>query len=268
MLRDLLAGDGGKEQFRFLYVDLPRRMTYCSINKVASSAWRRVMYLAATPDAPLVEPQSAELEVRMHKWFKGAVEAMTPREKLAALVSGGTVASVVVRDPLERFISGFLNKCVATGTSRAEAHMMHCPVRRRATPAATLDALLAALTAAARRHTTLDSHFLPQHTFCGLRLFASYFRVIKFDDMLAGGEALIAAAPVSANQRTRLYAALRASIAGPKANPTTSLKSEMDALLTRDRVQRIAQLYMEDYRVFGFPLPPLFKADASDPGGL
>ena len=246
-----------------ILVDTDNRLAFCSLEKIASSAWRRVMYLLAHPREAVNAPRTDAAELAMHAWFFAhtrfrAVSGGKPDElagkRLAAVLDPAYTASVVVRDPLDRFLSGFLNKCVQEADVKAAAAAHVCPVRRLRTPGATLDSLLEFLLRRATEHT--DPHFRPQTAFCGLRLLSSNYHVIAFEDMADGAESLLAVAKLPTPARAARFAeAVRGVILAAPANPTGSLKSLIPDLLTPARLSSIVQLYADDYRLLGYPLP-------------
>ncbi|KAL3817101.1 hypothetical protein ACHAXA_009932 [Cyclostephanos tholiformis] len=85
---------------------------YCTIEKVATTQWRNVQcllnYGKNVSKNPLpCRPRKIELERRRKK----------------TVGEGGSVSrAVMLRDPLERMLSGYLNKCVHVPTRKLEGH--------------------------------------------------------------------------------------------------------------------------------------------------
>eukprot|EP00904_Undaria_pinnatifida_P008770 jgi/Undpi1/5022/HiC_scaffold_19.g08374.m1 len=87
-------------------------IVYCPIPKVASSEWKRALRW-------MVGIEEWEgTRSNLHKIVSNGLERLTDRgleETRWALESDRYLKFVVVRDPAERLVSGFLNKCVKEG---------------------------------------------------------------------------------------------------------------------------------------------------------
>ena len=262
ILRNILARDK-PHSMNHVLVDADNALAFCSLEKIASSAWRRAMYLLRHPEEAVTATRTDAAELVMHRWFMEYTwfPGDDPRaEELAAgrldaVLDPAYTASVIVRDPLARFLSGFLNKCVHEIGAGSEVDAHACPIDRRESPSATLDGLLHYLQVIPLEH--VDPHFRPQTMFCGLRLLSSHYHVIAFEDMTTGTEALLAAAKLPTPERAARFADVlrRIVLAAPPANPTGSLKSLIPDLLTPERLATIVQVYADDYRLLGYPLP-------------
>jgi len=256
VLNNLWRGTGKAFQFNRIYADDDNKLLYCSIEKTACTAWRRVMYRMQHPhDATYMSDVS---EFRIHNWFLNATKAPSADvardvawEKLGKLADEAYTAFVIARDPVDRFVSAYLNKCVQEPEK--------CAVNVSATPPGVelIDYLLDELL-----DTPIDVmnvHFRPLYSFCGLRLLSRSYRVIRFNHMVADAYAVAAAAHLPPARHALLMGALKDNIdTDEKANPTTELKDLTAALLNRRRMVKFMLMYADDYEIFGFPLPPIY----------
>jgi len=260
VLANLLRGTGNIFQFDRIYADDDNKLLYCSIEKTACTAWRRVMYRMQHPHDN--EYMSGVSEHRVHRWFLDATKAPNSEvarrvalEKLGKLADEAYTAFVIARDPVDRFVSAYLNKCVQEPEK--------CAVNVKATPRGVelIDYLLDELLKTPIDH--MNVHFRPLYSFCGLRLLSRSYRVIRFDHMAKDSYAVAAAAHLPPARHALLMGALKDNIdTDEKANPTTELKDLTSTLLNRHRMMKFMLLYADDYEIFGFPLPPIYLQGA------
>ena len=113
----LVAGVGQR-----MLVSVRHRLLFCPIEKVALSAWVRLFFALY------------EKPCRVHPWVFTSLrfatserelpllQAFAERDAARALECGRWTRAVAVRDPLDRLLSAFLDKCV-NGVQRRR----HCP---------------------------------------------------------------------------------------------------------------------------------------------
>lgn len=252
------------------------RLLYCSVPKVASTALKRLMLRANE----LTHWNCTDVEAVHHPHKSGVptMRGLGAADANAMLASDDWTRFVVVRDPVERFASAFLDKCIS------DALNFNCPVpdsAERTDPRAVFAAVEAAaasppstdsaqyLEVAATfggKHA-LNSHFMPQALFCDLRLTVPAYTVLTRDDLRERGLADVAArirplAQVPTALLTDFAAWSSAEFLGSTASGrATALAREWraaDAGAMLDLVRRIECFYLTDYELFTEHLSPVF----------
>ncbi|CAM9665193.1 unnamed protein product, partial [Ectocarpus sp. 4 AP-2014] len=227
------GGDAGKEKIVITHENLPKMknvvilreegIIYCPIAKVASAEWKRSLrWMVGIEDwmgnhTNLHSAGKNGLE-RLQEW---GLEGIT-----WALESDRYLRFVVVRDPAERLVSAFLNKCVTDGYMRGRlnpqgapncAYLSLMPTLFPNATEATLDThqrlrglverepedtfyhfasgILAEMKREGDACKVSNHHFQPQMCFCDLREILPAFHVISFHNMSAEAAAFAARIP-------------------------------------------------------------------------
>jgi Sulfotransferase family len=85
----------------------------------------------------------------------------------------------VARDPVDRFVSGFIDKCWLPA-NKSELHNWNCPVQDDSRNNITAVFLALKGEADARGKRSLNPHFRPQSLFCDIRVFRDRFYIIPY----------------------------------------------------------------------------------------
>ena len=179
------------------------RLLYCSVPKVASTILKRLFHRVNG----LSSWNSSDVDV-VHRPDKSGAATMRGMDvaRANALLSSTTwLRLVVVRDPVERFASAFLDKCYRKKLFLMGGSMVRnliCPIAsepERDNPVSVLTALESAAAATATSgHSyevgaalggvhALDAHFIPQALLCDLRLVRPAYTVLTLADVRARG---------------------------------------------------------------------------------
>ena len=175
------------------------RLAYCSVPKAASTVLKR-LFLRAN-GLPTWSSGDENVVHRSELSGMGTMRGLPAAAANALLRDAAWTRLVVVRDPVERFASAFLNKC------RASARNPVCPLppgdAARDDPRAVLAALEAAVqvpsdsphrnqaAAAFDGVHALNAHFMPQALLCDLRLALPAYTVLTYHELRRQGLARV-----------------------------------------------------------------------------
>ncbi|EOD33976.1 hypothetical protein EMIHUDRAFT_455666 [Emiliania huxleyi CCMP1516] len=161
---------GGAHSLLTRLLVVPRlRLAYCPIEKAGETRLIRLLFHAATGEA---NATFAHLVQASDKNLLPSLSGLAHAARLAVLACADFVKVVVVRDPLERLLSAYLDLCeprADDGPARSGHREQHCegfPLPRWRPSFDQLVDHLAALPPHER--SDLNQHFLPQAYFCGL----------------------------------------------------------------------------------------------------
>jgi hypothetical protein len=257
-----------RDGLEHVLVDHSNKLAYCSIAKNACTVWKRVMFT-------LLHPGEALPSVDIHTWMankEANLMDVPPAAATAIMNDPEYTRFVIIRDPLARFLSAFLNKCVQ------QAGNANCPVNAKwyqdrlkevyggrmselssrldtNETSELLDEVLAKL--AVQTVHAMNVHFQPQYIHCELRIFRHLFQVIRFEHMKEDVEALI----LRINERSPTMAstfrrAVNAYVlSGYKPNESGARHGLGASLLTPVRMAKLRRFLGDDYKFFGLPLP-------------
>lgn len=106
MLRDINAKGSGMHAGWHNLTMMDPAIDYCTIEKVATTQWRNVQCILNHGSDPVESPRPCQLN-------KSILEARSVKNVSRV---------VMLRDPLERFLSGYLDKCATDWRRRIEGH--------------------------------------------------------------------------------------------------------------------------------------------------
>ncbi|CAM9772294.1 unnamed protein product [Scytosiphon promiscuus] len=202
-------------------------LIYCAIAKTGCAEWKRALRWMVG-----MENWDADDSV-IHRWGHNGLEELKSWGLAGtqwALRSDRYFRFVVVRDPAERVLSAFLNKCVVAGISRDDPSMLqatgvpNCPYLEwmpdmfntttgaslatnkvfrdalQADPEGTFFKFISGVLAKAESwaedgRCKINRHYAPQICFCGLRETLAAYHVIPFHNMSAEAEILASRLP-------------------------------------------------------------------------
>ena len=184
---------------------------------------------------------------------------------------------VILRDPLERFLSAYLNKCVVitdttTTTKRKKQDILSSclvpPTLPRAGHASSrqgvvlgptfeetveyAEQLLVHSKESEKNAFTIDPHWAPQYTFCALHETVQYYDyIIVYDRKHIGKDVLNM---LSENGLQRYFMQFgkygNESMFARDTAHTTNARLQMKRYYTDDLAQRVYNVYRKDYEVF------------------
>lgn len=246
-------------------VDTGHKLGYCLIAKNACSKFKTLLDATRRDVRAIEQPHGihgGKLENAIH------FERVFPhggsrkyRELLQSPASNWTFF-VVVRDPLERLLSGFEDKCV---------HKVHWPClglpskhrKRRFVQFARR--MIAVLNNPHKNSCHMDGHFMPQHCFCGLReLLPDYDFVLKysFDGIGAETEQMLHAVGLNryfhgwgANHNETMFGGHTTHTNGATSRGDASRLAFYDRHLTRALAEELVEAFAEDYAVLRLQPP-------------
>jgi len=236
-----------------LLVSPRHALAVCVPFKAASAQWRRFMFA---------------LEGLEFKSF-GALPKTGTREQRAAIMPSGQAqeealqdpemrTAVIVRDPMERLLSAYLEKCLLNKTM--QIHDKHCLNFPKSTP--TFPAFVKRLEAAVHKHEinlrTVNIHYRLQSATCDRsgQWYSGYRYVVRMggDAPALSDQVGVLARAVGIAPRTALDFFPRESAAPHRTGAAGAALEHYD-LETADAARA---LYREDYEHFDVPLPSWF----------
>ncbi|CAD6184517.1 unnamed protein product [Caenorhabditis auriculariae] len=169
----------------------------------------------------------------------------------------------VIRDPVERFVSGFVDKCLREQTWKA--HRERCNgCRTNLTCFVEVEYSRMMHYTKHRRHVSFDDdHFFPQSWRCEFASSMSKYHLLKLN---AEKPAAFFDALVDLLQRSHVSDAsiefIDVSLRSKRTRHSTVNSPERTAVLreirgSRRLTSRLVQMYFYDFVLFGFPLPQI-----------
>ena len=252
-----------------LLASLPHRLIFCPIEKVATHQWVQ-LFLAAI-GKPCRDSFGSMDDAQRQRELP-MLDAFAPAHRKRMLKCGAASGSarpwikvVAVRDPLERLLSAFLDKCTSYPANDSH-HAMHCISFARTMPS--FDEFVRKLTPSS---IVNDHHFNLQSNFCQLRpskprfsplahppasetlphMLPEYDVVLKMSepDFLPQVDALLARVGIDLRLRRRFLPGASA------ARHRTGAARRMSSFYTRSLAERALRLYRRDYEAFGLRMP-------------
>lgn len=226
-----------------LFVYPPKKFAFCLIEKNACSTWIETVFQQLMREHDWSPWLESVLQthgfIRTDYNISWASQAKFGEQGIESIFQDPSATrAVFVREPLERFASAFLNKCIHT-------NLYYCPVKSAVFRDVVEWALQADL-------SSTDGHFMPQAYHCDLQRRISQYNVIGLmkEDSLnkdmdcvlskAGLHDFVGQAPSHVNQRHRAL------------NATSVLQKLFTPAAARQLIERLHV----DYDLFGFSKAP------------
>jgi len=227
--------------YQGLYVNKTAKFAFCTIEKNACSKWTAILNKLKTGDVNLNGP-SYDIS---HKTFSA-------EEALAVFSDDSAIRAVFVRDPLERFLSGFLNKC--TGNNCANPF---CFMRSKAMSGQKIPFEAAVKWLQSSNAADLDGHFKLQSKHCELdRRIHEYnvVQVMKPSTLSKDASCLLEKANLA-----------RLNTQGSKNGNKVFWEDEnkederytelLKHFYTREAAEVVLKIFERDYQTFSLPRP-------------
>ena len=226
----------------------------CRLPKVGSTSWAAAHSRAA-------------LRAQMKPWMRDN----RPMEQLRASHGApGAFTAVFLRDPLERFVSGFLDKCA--GVNVVEGHCGSHPLHRNGTRSGLMRAVSSSAAQRGASKAALElfadtvplqwnMHFIPQALACdelGRTLQNYSFVGVMNATYRAQIRQLLRAARGDSSAEkssTAFEAAVRQEFLNRPSRPTNKPAKSPLEHVSRSAAARLLRLYSLDYFELGLPLP-------------
>jgi chondroitin 4-sulfotransferase 11/chondroitin 4-sulfotransferase 13/dermatan 4-sulfotransferase 1 len=151
-------------------VDIKRKFIFCEIPKVACTDFKRLFRrLGGAADYESEEPW-------VHDPQKNGVLRLTdvpPDQARTMLSDPKWTKALFIRDPLERLLSGFLDKCRSPVSSRYD---IHCPFSGEVDFGTFMRYIFNEAKANHYGTMSMDEHWRPQHLVCDLQRWLPHYQ--------------------------------------------------------------------------------------------
>jgi Sulfotransferase family len=186
---DLVMTEEGRHE---LIIAEEAKLLYCSVPKSACSQMRIMMsrllgYSTELAIQQLHENDTSSITniggVFFHEWLKWPTPAdggVKGAEQ--AMADPQTTRFIVVRDPIERFISGFVDKCLEPA-KKGEPYNWNCPLQEPSRSNITAVFLEMKRQADNMGKAFVNEHFRPQSLFCDIRTYRDRYKVIPYSQL-------------------------------------------------------------------------------------
>ncbi|KAL6741695.1 hypothetical protein Aduo_014924 [Ancylostoma duodenale] len=185
-------------------------------------------------------------------------------EKLHSSLGEPRLEYAVVRHPIERFLSGFIDKCI-NEAKEAEARCYGCKGDMECVLRGLHAALVNASTTNYTEYNYEMAHFAPQTWYCNFKDHLNHYVILKFKEGSEGAsalakelEAIYRQAGAPDDLRQEIYAQL---LVGGTLHSTSGTAARVEARNTlmnnKSLLLRVVQIYYYDFVVFKFPQPIL-----------
>jgi hypothetical protein len=206
------------------------------------------------------------------KFPLASIATLSNSEIKTALTSPEWTRLVIYRDPVERFASGFLDKCTRKPEWNGKYCCTHnCPVRNADGSGGSLRQVLDTvenhISTSTSNTTTLDEHFRPTAWLCGLddAAIRANFKVISFKSMADDyWRAIMAARGIPKSRRSEVALAARELFASQSKQKYNRHTTRSEKLVNDWRAAeadpqhpehdipiRLRAMYAMDYAAFG-----------------
>lgn len=162
--------DGRPEWDNTPYVSKEHKLVFCEIPKVACSDFKRLFRrLNGAQDFESQAPW-------VHDPKQNGITRLTdmPSAEAASILKDPTwTKGVFIRDPMERLLSGFLDKCREPIESRYD---IHCPFSGHVSFGEFMDYIFTQADYNVHGKMSMDEHWRPQHLVCDLERWLPYYQ--------------------------------------------------------------------------------------------
>jgi len=254
-------------EYQGLFANSEHQFAMCMIEKNACSSWNKVL-------APLVGAIGPYWNVPDH-FTADTAESVFRNPK--------SIRAVFVRDPLERFLSGFLDKCVGSCDNTyclpRIPYLAGKQMENHPGTVSLMEFIDWMEQEPEQLHLLLDGHFRPQSSHCELDKRLNEYNAIGIMTAPTLGRDAICLLQKAGLQSLNEYA--DSSIFDDFSANETAMNQEAQTLLkqyyTPEAAQKVMKLYEADYRLFEFQQPSWLQAatgerlqtqTCEDPSGL
>jgi len=242
--RDFTHFDHGSN-YEGLYVDPNANIAFCLIEKNACSQWTSVFTKLEQRNLDFNQPN-----------FGLRQQTYTDQRAMETFQNPNATRGVFVRDPLERFLSGFLDKCLGDGCSNP-----YCFMREKSQDGTqiTFSQAVSWLLRQDEQHNlaALDGHFKPQAWHCELEKRINEYNVIGL--MQSGSLADTASCFLERAGLDKINAVSSESDSEPFWQPPgADAKSTSDYLkrfYTPESAKAVYDVFSMDYKTFNLSRP-------------
>lgn len=228
------------------------KLVLCLIEKVAS---RVVLELGARLDGAGAWHTNQLGEMQAYAKTKKAVSS-------AQLTNGIIPKIAMVRDPATRLLSGYISKIETKGWVSASSYTPNSP-----NETTSFEQFIGVLEGNPDM-MKVNRHFRPQHLFCGFKHNVKYDCVIKYEDRTNGWKSCLiklgmwdefGASGWGPNNTEAIFDVQEnyLNIGTPKVVTVTVFPSLLQKYYTPELLQRVYNLFKQDYEVFEYKLPLL-----------
>ncbi|EYC26386.1 hypothetical protein Y032_0010g1126 [Ancylostoma ceylanicum] len=251
-------------QYREAFVVAPTyHLSSCKIEKVMTTITDAIFcYLTNTTEF-LADNRTISTE-EYHIRFCLDQNMHVDYEKLHSILGDSAIEYAVVRHPIERFLSGFIDKCI-NEAKKVEERCFGCKGDMECFVQKLYSAMVNVPTTNSTEYDYEVAHFAPQTWYCNFKDHLHHYVILKFKEGAEGASALAKEhetiyrqAGVPDNLLKEIYAQL---LVGGTRHSTSGTAARVDARNTlmdnKSLLLRVTQMYYYDFVVFNFSLPIL-----------
>lgn len=170
----------------------------------------------------------------------------------------------LVRDPLEKFVSGFVDKCIRSHACKSCSGDIYCFIKERYK-----EIMESSYKLSSPKPSYLNAHFFPQNWHCDMITYYKNYTFIKFSsdpEVLPNFYKKLTALLEQNNVEDEMIKSILGHLEEEKPQNTNSGKFVLDdftKIYTRKikenpkLMEYIIRMYYHDFRLFGYPIPEL-----------
>lgn len=256
--------DFDEYDYRGLFFDPEKKFAFCFIPKVACSSWTDVFWKVFHDDADLAANGADRYTVGFLSQKAYGVDGYNK-----VFNDPDATRAVFVRDPLARFVSGFLNKCFLNhcrGTTEHEA----CSWRTLEERGQAIAISRAVEGIIKSKPEDVNSHYRHQSAQCGLQKHIKEYNVVGVmtkDGLAADAACLLEKAGLSHfNTRgppdylpyweaPQDWDNTTHALGGLKLGSNFTEEEMLQRLFTKEAATKLMEWYKQDYELFNLPTP-------------
>uniref|UniRef100_A0AC35U1F9 Carbohydrate sulfotransferase n=1 Tax=Rhabditophanes sp. KR3021 TaxID=114890 RepID=A0AC35U1F9_9BILA len=264
-----------KIQHRFL-VSKKYKFNFCAINKNFSTILQAIICYLSEP----AQAKSAN-NIVSYNWaysYCPVSSIKTSMTQIANENSDGKLPQlfrtfkhyVIVREPIERFVSGFVDKCIFEAKNNKRKSIcfgckqnLSCFIKKlhnRLFNEATREV-------SPKKFYYYDSHFYPQSWECHVSDYSKNYKIIKFSSAKAQIPAfhskilkILEERKVPKAKRDFIYASISSKKTSHSHADSKITQSILNQIIASPELQEYLYLmYFKDYEIFNFQLPTFMK---------
>ncbi|KAE9555800.1 hypothetical protein FO519_001014 [Halicephalobus sp. NKZ332] len=257
------------KRYRSIIYTVPKyRISACTIYKNMSSMLRAIMCYLFNPEfSNKYKPNFTDYYKADNCWSGFTDMFYGYKQVLKAypdFVSANWTMLALVRDPIEKFVSGFVDKCVR---SRACKHCntdIYCFIKEQYKEIIESSYNLSGL-----RHSYVNDHFFPQNWQCDMSTYYRNYTFIKFSsdpETIPKFYQKIADLLTSRKIEDKIVAEILEHLEKERSQNTNSGRLLLDSLAkgymlkiksNPKLMEYMIRMYYHDFRLFGYEIPGL-----------
>eukprot|EP01084_Bolivina_argentea_P263860 446767_1 len=245
-------------------VDTEHKLLYCAIPKIACVMFKNLFYAIQHNDIYIKQIDYApnynhindenQIEAKLKSIHSRIKNTMDINDYMDIITDRQYQKLVILRDPLERLLSGFLDKCLYGPTNGR-----FCEGRKTTNFTVFVERIIGKINS----NSEIDRHFRPQHSFCNLEeTFMYYNNVIIYGYESIGNDTLMFLKSINRDEFYYHWGIYHneTMFKGSKVHVTynaTGTNSSMfyQRYYTKQLAMKCIKAFEIDYKLFNLPLP-------------